>query len=353
MHAAHTATSRSDAPADARSDVQSTPRDVRSDARRGAHGVDAQGDGTPAAETYGFVGLGSQGAEIVRLCAVGGVRPIVFDLRADRVEQVRSSGVTAAPSLADLGRHATVVSVCVFADDDVRAVVAGPGGLLETMRRGGLIVVHSTCSPEVCVELATRAHERGLALVDAPVSNGIRDARGRALTVMFGGGQRELGRCRPVFDLFAHTVLHIGEVGSAQLVKLLNNAVFLAHRGAAVEALREAVRLGLDQDRVRVALRTCSAAASPLPPGDQPLGLPGSGPSLTALAALLTKDLTLLDTALAAADGNAADGNAGRLGGLAREALATLLGPDRRAPEVRTGPAGTCPGHSAGADVPA
>ncbi|CUU53553.1 3-hydroxyisobutyrate dehydrogenase [Parafrankia irregularis] len=282
----------------------------------------AQGDGPSDTESYGFVGLGHQGAQIVQACVAGGLRPIVYDLRADRVEQVRSARVEVAGSLSDLGRRVTIASVCVFSDDDVRTVVAGPGGLLETMPWGGLIVIHSTCSPGTCAELAALAHERGLVLLDAPVSNGARTESGRALVVLAGGDEEQVRRCAPIFDLFAHTVLHTGEVGSAQLVKLLNNAVFVVHRGATVDALRAARELGLDPDRVRLALQACSASARALPPGDRPLGLAGGGPDLSALAALLRKDLSLLGSALADVRQDA-----GPLGALARQALDTLLDP--------------------------
>ncbi|OAA18716.1 beta-hydroxyacid dehydrogenase, 3-hydroxyisobutyrate dehydrogenase [Frankia sp. EI5c] len=304
----------------------------------------AQDDSPLGAESYGFVGLGHQGAPIVRLCAAGGLRPTVYDLRADRLEQIRPAGVDVASSLSDLGSRVSIVSVCVFSDDDVRTVVAGPGGLLETMGRGGLIVIHSTCSPGTCAELAELARQRGLALLDAPVSNGARDESGRGLVVLVGGDPAELRRCESIFGLFAHTVLHTGEVGSAQLLKLLNNAVFIVHRAATADALRAAGELGLDSDRVRLALQACSASARALPPSNRPLGRPG-GPPLPALAALLTKDLTLLDTALAGAGEDA-----GQLAALARQALDILLDP-RAVPSTGTGP-GTPP-RLAQAEVPA
>ncbi|WP_018505710.1 NAD(P)-dependent oxidoreductase [Parafrankia discariae] len=281
-----------------------------------------QGDAPVDKETYGFVGLGHQGAQIVEHCVRGGRPLVVYDTRQDRTELFRTAGARVAGSLAELGRRVTVASVCVFADEDVRAVVAGPGGLLETMRPGGLIVIHSTCSPQTCTDLAAQADARGISVLDAPVSNGARTGSGLQLVVLAGGDRRDVDRCAPVFGLFAKTVLYTGGVGSAQLVKLLNNALFVVHRSAAVEALRAADALGLDPDGVRLALQECSAGTGSLPiAGGPPIGAPG-GPPLEALKALLLKDLGLLDTSLAGCRPGTE-----HLVDTARRALTTMLPP--------------------------
>ncbi|ABW11847.1 6-phosphogluconate dehydrogenase NAD-binding [Parafrankia sp. EAN1pec] len=292
-----------------------------------------QGDSSLANETYGFVGLGHQGSQIVRRCASAGRHLVVYDTQTDRAEQFRPAGMSVAGTLAELGRRVTVASVCVYSDEDVRTVVAGPGGLLETMRSGSLVVIHSTCSPRTCVDLAARARGRGITVLDAPVSNGAPDESGRQLVVLAGGDRRDVDRCAPVFELFGRTVVYTGDVGSAQLTKLVNNALFIVHRSAAIEALRAAGTLGLDPDGVRVALQECSANARSLPiPGGPPIGGHG-GPPPDAFVALLTKDLNLLEASLA----DCLPGTE-HLVATARRALATMLAPP--APLAPPTPAG-------------
>jgi 3-hydroxyisobutyrate dehydrogenase len=243
------------------------------------------------ADTYGFIGLGLVGSIIAGHEIAAGADLLVHDVREDVTERYRADGVRVAGSLAELGAAATVVSVCVLNDNDLRSVVYGPDGLLHTMRPGGLIVIHSTCAPATCVDIAASARERGLSVLDAPVSNGRKDSGDLRWVVLAGGRDADVARCAPLFGAFAAEVLPTGEVGSAQLVKLINNALYAVHWNAAAETFRTVAALGLDKDQVRRALLECSAG-TPMP----------ETISRAALAKLLTKDATLLEDTLRGRD---------------------------------------------------
>jgi 3-hydroxyisobutyrate dehydrogenase len=109
------------------------------------------------------------------------------------------------------------------------------------------VAVHSTVHPDTCRRLAARAAERGVAVVDAPVSGGGVAAAERRLLVMAGGDDEHVARCRPVFETFADPVIHLGPLGSGQMAKLLNNLVFTAQITMALDTFSFADRLGVDR----------------------------------------------------------------------------------------------------------
>jgi 3-hydroxyisobutyrate dehydrogenase len=114
------------------------------------------------------------------------------------------------------------------------------------MRAGSRIAIHSTIHPDTCVALARRAAERGIALIDAPVSGGGPAAAAGTLTVMLGGDAATIAAAQPVFQTFGGMIAHVGGVGAGQLAKLVNNSLMAANMALADAALGAGAALGLD-----------------------------------------------------------------------------------------------------------
>ena len=110
--------------------------------------------------------------------------------------------------------------------------------LLAGLKPGSVIAVHSTVHPDTCRELAKKAGAQGVSVIDAPVSGGGPAAENGRLLVMVGGDADVVERCRPVFATYADPVVHLGDLGSGQTTKLLNNLLFTANLGTAAAALR-------------------------------------------------------------------------------------------------------------------
>ena len=136
-------------------------------------------------------------------------------------------------------------------DADVRAVVAGPDGLLSTMKKGGLIAIHSTVKPGTVRDMAEAAEARGVDLVDAAVSGGPHGASTRSLVCMVGGSDAQVARLRPFIDCFSGTVTHPGAVGAGMALKLCNNLVTYMQLLACIEGYGLAEAGGLDQAVLR------------------------------------------------------------------------------------------------------
>ncbi|RDI47034.1 NAD(P)-dependent oxidoreductase [Nocardia mexicana] len=194
----------------------------------------------------GFIGLGNMGAPMAeRLLAwPGGL--VVCDVRPEATETFTAQGATAATSAADTAERAAVISVVVLDDDQVRSVITGPGGVLQTAEPGTVVAVHSTISDRTAVELADECSERGVEFVDAPISGGAPGAKRGKLAVMVGGSDTAFDRVRAPFGCWADLVVHAGAVGAGTRMKLARNLLHFVAFTAASEAQRLAETAGLD-----------------------------------------------------------------------------------------------------------
>jgi 3-hydroxyisobutyrate dehydrogenase-like beta-hydroxyacid dehydrogenase len=193
--------------------------------------------------TVGFIGLGQIGAPMAGRLVGWPEGLVVFDVRADAAAPLVEQGATLAASVAEVGSVASVISVMVLNDAQVRAVV---DDLLTTAARGTVIAVHSTIRPETAEELAATARERGVDLLDVPVSGGFVGAHDGTLAAMVGGERQAYERAKEVFARWATVVVHMGPAGAGTRTKLARNLLhFIAFTGAG-EAQRLAEAAGLD-----------------------------------------------------------------------------------------------------------
>jgi 3-hydroxyisobutyrate dehydrogenase len=236
----------------------------------------------------GFIGLGNQGAPIARRIAEAGHPTTLWARRPEVRAEFENSPASFHDSPADLAADADIISICVTNDAAVEEVMNGPAGVLAGLLPGSIVAIHSTVHPDTVRRLAASVSERGAALVDAPVSGGATAAVRGEMLVMTGGDHDAVERCRPVFETFASHIVHFGDVGDGQTVKLINNLLFTANVAAASGACELATTLGIDQQSLASALSHGSGASFALNVVTI-LGFSASGFSTDA-AALLHKD---------------------------------------------------------------
>jgi 3-hydroxyisobutyrate dehydrogenase len=208
----------------------------------------------------GFVGLGDMGSAIARRIIDAGFPTALWARRQRSLELFESGSFTHCPSLPDLGRFADIVGLCVFNDSDVRQVLLD-GCLLDSMRRGSVLLIHSTVSAEVCEEMAAVADARGISVLDAPVSGGREGALAGKLVVMVGGEAAALERSRPVLESFSSLIRLMGPIGSGQRMKVLNNMLTFANGRIANIAIETGQSFGLEPRAVIDVLRRGSASS--------------------------------------------------------------------------------------------
>jgi 3-hydroxyisobutyrate dehydrogenase-like beta-hydroxyacid dehydrogenase len=240
----------------------------------------------------GFIGLGSQGGPMARRIIDAGFATTLWARRSASLEPYADTAAKVVGSPAELAAASDLVCLCVVGDRDVTEVATGAQGLLAGLKQGGVIAVHSTVHPDTCRDLADRAAAQGVSVIDAPVSGGgLAAAEGRLL-VMVGGDVDAVERCRPVFETYADPVVHLGDVGSGQVTKLLNNLLFSANLGTAATALTLGEALGVSRERFADVISRGSANSFALN------SIKGSGGTLERLAglagSLLQKDVRLV-----------------------------------------------------------
>lgn len=195
-------------------------------------------------KTLGFIGLGSQGAPMARRQIDAGYPMVLWARRPDSLAPFANTSAKVADSLEALAAQVDHVGICVVDDAGVRQVCEV---LIPALRPGSSIAIHSTVHPEVCRDIAGRAAQRDLSLVDAPVSGGGTGAAAGTLTVMMGGPASAIAALRPLLEPFAGLIVHLGDVGAGQMAKLVNNALMAAHVAIAHEGLEAAAALGIDR----------------------------------------------------------------------------------------------------------
>lgn len=187
--------------------------------------------------TIAFIGLGIMGSPMAVHLQNAGHDVVGYNRTPEKTQPLIAAGGRAAQSIADAVSGADVVCVMVPDSPDVRDVLVGEGGVFDTAQPGMLVIDFSTIRPDVTVELAEQARERGFRLLDAPVSGGEAGAKNAALSIMVGGSDEDFEAARPVFEAVGKTVVHVGPSGSGQTVKAANQLIVAAN----IQALSEAV----------------------------------------------------------------------------------------------------------------
>lgn len=196
----------------------------------------------------GFIGLGNLGEPMAAQVAKSGFDLTVFDVRPDPVRRLRDLGASSAGSIDTLAKRCDVILIAVVDDRQVSEVLLGTDGsegVLRCAAAGTVVVVHSTIHPETCRQLSATALEHEIDLLDAPVTGGPAGAHSGSLSIMVGGSDAALNKCRPVLSAMGDHVTLLGESGAGQLAKIANNVGLAITMRAVHEALAFAAANGI------------------------------------------------------------------------------------------------------------
>ena len=198
--------------------------------------------------SVGFIGLGVMGEPMAGHLAKAGHTLALFDVRAGQATRIASTlpGAWAPASPADVARRSDIVITMVPNGQVVRDLVAGPEGLLAGFRPGSLLLDTSSSEPWLTHESGRLLAERGVAMVDAPVSGAQWGAEQAELVFMVGGDSIDVARVRPLLDVMGRAVFHLGPLGAGHAMKCLNNLITSVNFIALAEGLVIGKRYGLD-----------------------------------------------------------------------------------------------------------
>jgi 2-hydroxy-3-oxopropionate reductase len=196
--------------------------------------------------TVAFVGLGIMGAPMAGHLVDAGFDVIGVNRSQEKVQELVERGGRGADNIADAAREADVVAVMVPDSPDVQEVLAGDGGVFDTAKPGTLVIDFSSIRPDVTADLAAQAKEKGLRILDAPVSGGQAGAEAATLSIMVGGEEADFDAARPVLDAVGKTIVHVGPNGSGQTVKAANQLIVAGNIQLLAEAVAFLEAYGVD-----------------------------------------------------------------------------------------------------------
>ncbi|NMM42689.1 NAD(P)-dependent oxidoreductase [Pseudoalteromonas arctica] len=198
-----------------------------------------------------FIGLGVMGYPMAGHLATAGHQVTVYNRTTEKAQQwAEKYAGEVALTPAKAAEHADIVFMCVGNDDDLRSVVYGADGVITGMQAGTILVDHTTTSAEVAREVSANAALKGIAFIDAPVSGGQAGAENGVLTVMAGGDTAVFAKVQPVMAAFSRFSQLLGEVGSGQLCKMVNQICIAGVVQGLAEGLHFAKQAGLDGEKV-------------------------------------------------------------------------------------------------------
>lgn len=209
----------------------------------------------------GFIGLGIMGRGMTHNLLNKGFSVTVWNRTPARMEELVQAGATAANSPAELAAQCDITLICVSDTPDVEAVILGENGVLSGVKSGSLVVDHSTISPQATKDMAAKLNEKGVAMLDAPISGGSEGAAKGTLSIMVGGEAADFQRALPVFEAYGKTITHVGAQGAGQMVKLVNQILVVVTELAVCEGLLFAQAGGLDLNKTLDAVKGGAAGS--------------------------------------------------------------------------------------------
>ncbi|WP_426957825.1 NAD(P)-dependent oxidoreductase [Muricoccus radiodurans] len=207
-----------------------------------------------------FIGMGVMGAAMAANLLRAGFTVTVQNRSRGKAAALEAAGARWAETPAAAAEGAVCVCLCVPDTADVEAVLFGPGGVVETVARGAIVIDFSTIAAVQTAGFAARLlAERGAVLLDSPVSGGPGGAKDGTLTCMVGGDAEAFAAVRAVFEAVGKTITHLGPSGAGQVCKSANQLLVAVTLQAVSEALALGRKAGLDPETMRGALMGGSA----------------------------------------------------------------------------------------------
>jgi 3-hydroxyisobutyrate dehydrogenase len=209
----------------------------------------------------GFIGLGAMGSRMARNLIDDGFDVIAYDIRKDAVNSLETLGAIPADSPKAVGEKSEIVVLSLPSSSEVIDTVTGQNGVLDGIKRDGIIVDTSTIDPNTTKELEKIAKEKNVKFIDAPVSGGTIGAEKATLSVMVGGKKEVVDSCVDVLNALGENIYHVGDVGSGQVFKLINNMLVGINLAAVGEAMVLASKVGADMKKLSEVIKTSAGTS--------------------------------------------------------------------------------------------
>jgi 3-hydroxyisobutyrate dehydrogenase len=197
-------------------------------------------------EKIGFIGLGIMGQGMVKNLMEAGFEVNIWNRTPARMDSFCEAGARCCTSPADVAAHSDIIITCVGNTADVDEVILRENGVIYGAKEGDLVIDMSTISPDTTRYIAGTLKQKGVQMLDAPISGGSEGAANGTLSIMVGGDEEQFIRALPAFEAMGKTITHVGAIGAGQTVKLVNQILVVVTMLGVSEALLFAQAGGLD-----------------------------------------------------------------------------------------------------------
>ena len=208
-----------------------------------------------------FIGIGTMGGPMVLNLLKAGHEVTVHNRTREREISVAAAGAKRAASPQEAAVGAEIVITCVSDSPDVEAIILGGNGVIHGAQPGAIVIEMSTISPTVTCEVATALDQKGVKMLDAPVSGGSEGAEKGTLSIMIGGEAIDVEKAYPVLQAMGKTLTHVGPIGAGQITKAINQVIAAGTYWAVAEGMALGLKAGLDMDKVVQAVGSGAAGS--------------------------------------------------------------------------------------------
>jgi len=226
-------------------------------------------------KNIGFIGLGIMGKPMAKNLLKAGYNLIVYDINADPVDELVRAGAKTGNSPKDVAARSEVLITMLPNSPEVKEVVLGDKGVIFGAKSGTVLVDMSSIAPRVSQEISEKLQQKGIAMLDAPVSGGEPKAIAGTLAIMVGGPQKTFNEVRGILEVMGASVKRVGEIGSGNITKLANQMIVALNLAAMSEAMVLVTKAGVDPEAVYQAIRGGLAGSAVLD-AKMPLVLEGN-----------------------------------------------------------------------------
>src|SRR5690554_208049 len=203
----------------------------------------------------GFIGLGIMGKPMAKNLLKAGYELVVYDINPAPVDELTTEGAKKGNSSKDIAERTDVILTMLPNSPEVKEVALGENGIIEGAKSGGVLIDMSSINPLVSKEIAEKLAEKGVEMLDAPVSGGQEKAVAGTLAFMVGGKEEVFNKYKSILDIMGGSVTLVGNIGAGETTKLVNQAIVAVNIAVVAEALTMGKKAGVDPERIFQAIR--------------------------------------------------------------------------------------------------
>jgi len=203
----------------------------------------------------GFIGLGIMGLPMAANLIKAGYPLVAYDLNDKPLQELTQTGAEKATSNAEVASNCDIIITMLPNSPDVQSAVFSEGGIAVGLSSGQILIDMSSIAPLVSQEIARKLTEKGVDMLDAPVSGGQEKAISGTLAIMVGGAQETFDTCKPILEVLGKPVL-VGDIGAGGTTKLVNQAIVAVNIAVVAEALLLGKKAGVDPKRIFDAIKS-------------------------------------------------------------------------------------------------